>query len=157
MFLREDDERVPACTTARVLADGKLSSLLRQAVEDAQAIQDTPGYRLDMEAWHIIQDGTCLVCMAGAVMARTLGRPLEEMFTPASDETTTHAMWAINGMRQGAFLEAAGYVGLDRKRLRGGVYERTKGLVKEAFDHDIGRAPWEVYLRAASILEEAGL
>lgn len=38
---------------------------------------DDPAYILDMEVWHLPDEGVCHVCLAGAVMARTLNLPLE--------------------------------------------------------------------------------
>lgn len=53
-----------------------LSGLLRLAVKDARAIEKTAGYRLNMSKWvWPASDGVCEVCMAGAIMVRTMGGP----------------------------------------------------------------------------------
>lgn len=51
-----------------------LSGLLELAVQDAQKCEALPElYRLDMGQWHTPEAGVCVICMAGAVIAQTLG------------------------------------------------------------------------------------
>lgn len=56
----------------------KLWQLLELAINDAEALQNNPRYKLDMHAWHDgigisrLNPSVCYVCMAGAVMARQL-------------------------------------------------------------------------------------
>lgn len=73
----------------------KLSELISLAYEDAKQILRTPGYELNMDHWHrysayqwhghsmhTIERDTCYVCLAGAVMANTLGAPREKDLSP---------------------------------------------------------------------------
>lgn len=52
----------------------KPSALIRLAIEDLIAVEQSPKYRVDMESWHRagIMDDICNVCLAGAVIANSL-------------------------------------------------------------------------------------
>lgn len=47
------------------------SGKIEMALADLEVIEGLPNYAIDMETWHapIADDGRCLVCLAGAVMA----------------------------------------------------------------------------------------
>ena len=57
------------------------SALIRVALADLSAIEDDDRYVVDMEEWHrpVFYCGreVCHVCLAGAVLAQTLGAPRE--------------------------------------------------------------------------------
>lgn len=53
----------------------KLWQWIDAAEADALAVADDPEYILDMDVWHLLDEGVCSVCLAGAVMARTLQVP----------------------------------------------------------------------------------
>jgi len=85
----------------------KLYQLLELAINDAEALQNDPRYKLDMGAWH---DGThpknvdnaCHVCMAGAVMARQLNATITDNVTPSCyDVDIDNKLSAINQLRRG--------------------------------------------------------
>ncbi len=50
----------------------KPSELIRLALKDLEACELDPKYQINMDSWHAPIDGKCAVCLAGAVMARTL-------------------------------------------------------------------------------------
>ena len=53
----------------------KLWQWIDAAEVDALAVADDPAYILNMDVWHLPDDAVCHVCLAGAVMARTLQVP----------------------------------------------------------------------------------
>ena len=54
----------------------KLSDLLELALDDLETTEKDPRYMIDMGEWHTPTNGKCMVCLAGAVMAQTIGVPL---------------------------------------------------------------------------------
>lgn len=140
----------------------KLSELLRLAVRDAQAVEQRDGYRLDMLVFHEPRrGGSCAVCMAGAVIANTLeGDPSCDL-APADFDQDTWRLWAIDSMRQGAFVDALNELlhpnERDATRLDRRACNQARALVEAAYRRNINRAPWPVYLEAADILAKAGL
>jgi len=65
----------------------KLGDLIRLALSDLEACESTPGYLIEMDTWHKYSqnEDTCYVCLAGAVMANTLGVPRDVTETPKVD------------------------------------------------------------------------
>lgn len=168
MRLLLDDERTVAAGPAPILARN-LSGLLRQAVEDAIAVEALRGrgYALEMGFWHepineISDDGAqvCLVCMAGAVMVKRLNANEQTRVAPSDfDEVTKNALFAIDAMRLGQFWDAADIIGVKGGMSAAGLaaIARARCLVEDNIRFEINRAPWTVYEEAAQILEEGGL
>ncbi len=140
----------------------KLSALLRIAVEDAKAVSKDKRYRLNMGTYHTPNpaDGRCHVCMAGAVIAQRLGvRPTRSAHPASTPGMPRVQLRAIDDMRDGAFSTAIwrttgkwpAEIGLSD------VAFAASKAVEATFDNDHGRAHWRSYLKAARILEEAGL
>lgn len=156
MFNKEETDRAPAISTG--LADS-LSGLLRQAVEDAQAIERTPGYRLQMSRWHYPVGGLCEVCMGGAVMARRLGADKRSYLTLSNYRgEVADKLSAIDYLRVGSTDFAAQALGtyhsLSVDQMEALLeYER---LIRPELGSG-GLCPWGVYLEGADILEAAGL
>lgn len=165
MFLNEETDRVPACAPVkRPLAD-KLSGLLKQAIEDARAVEKLPGYVLSMNSWHDTDGtGTCYVCMAGAVMARSFGvsarrNGWNELRKRADLSNQDNAkLLAIDDMRLGYFSEAQRRIsGMSPRLIPGNVaFAEARRVVRDGWEDGLGRATWDAYLRAADILEAAG-
>ena len=149
----------------------KLSELLLLAVKDAKACEAMPDkYVLDMWDWHVpyvgdedVATGACHVCLAGSVIAQTLGASPENEAIPGDYDGDTHrALVAIDEMRRGDFMEALKTI-LARNNVDlsdeqhsaiGGV-ESTVSMAYDASDN--GRCPWHIYEQAAALLAEAGL
>jgi hypothetical protein len=141
-----------------------LSGLLRLAVADARKCAADKRFDLNMSNWVLKYKGArCEVCMAGAVMVKTLRlRPLGAGWTnalvlePGNCGENGRAMYAINAMRKGDFYGAAGYLNV---AVISHALGKAGRLVSRAFKNTrlVGRAPWNAYLRAAAILEAAGL
>ena len=140
----------------------KLSCLLRLSVADAQRCEADPQYVLNMLLWHQTRAGEprCQVCMAGAIMAQTLGTD------PHEEESVTwnrleaagldEKLMAVNDMRNGDFSFDVGLPGdLSDEQFAG--IGRARSIIKEAFQEGLRRAPWATYLEAADILEGVGL
>ncbi len=156
----------------------KYSELLRLAVWDAIATENTPGYVLDMTLWHELpedddvpvvgQEGLCRVCMAGAVLANTFHVPREMMCGPSyimrQDERASNALWAIDAMRCGLVPKELDHD--PRLRAEAMHVERILEPIRSHFEEmnaDDGdenweqRAPWSMYLHAADRMQVAGL
>lgn len=52
-----------------------LSGLVDLAARDIAAVHEDPDYRFMSLAWHSPMDGICHVCIAGAVLAKSVGLP----------------------------------------------------------------------------------
>lgn len=139
----------------------KMSDLLELAVRDAQAAE-AAGAILDMGTWYSA-NGTCRVCMAGAVLQQTIGFDRQVHIDHCDlrpvlcdqeglDEGIITALLAIDNMRCG---QAPDHFSDDEQR-------RAKPALDLIWDMNgtnrlKGRAPWDTYLKAAKMLREAGL
>ncbi len=140
----------------------KLSALLRLAVEDAQRIEKTPGYKLNMSVFHVggfRTDPLCHVCLAGSVMACRLGAAPQATYIPRDFAENVYQLKAIDCMRKGHFERAAEL--LDMKPTSEQL--EVMHLASEAVGYFNvsntleGRSEWASYIEAADILERAGL
>ncbi len=162
----------------------KLSDLLELAVRDVQKCEAEPArFKLHMGNWHKPDNGACVVCMAGAIMAQTIGVPDQEERSvfqglPCVDdvEPYRHALAAVNELRMSKIISAAKELDMPplsraqcaaadeasdliRRELPrseyGSDYDDVEDWdnVNEAHFH----APWETYLKAAAVLRQAGL
>ena len=97
----------------------KLSDLLELAIADARRL-DHARYTPMWMTWHRPRplDGKCMVCLAGAVIAGTLGcstrtsidiatsDSADPQSTTITDERWRRALWALDSAREGHWLEA---------------------------------------------------
>jgi hypothetical protein len=89
----------------------KPSDLLEVALRDLEAVEQDPKYRVRMDVWHEpakhIND-PCQVCLAGAVMAKSLETSNLVRRWPCdfSDKDTLRKLRALDDMRVGAVSEA---------------------------------------------------
>lgn len=88
----------------------KFSDLIEVALGDLKAVERSKQYRIGMnQDWHSPvhrDDGEeqyCIVCFAGAVMAKTLGIADEENVTPSdfTDQDTQNKLKALDDLREG--------------------------------------------------------
>ncbi len=143
----------------------KLSALLRLAVADAQAVEKLDGYTLDMGSWHMPAGhesnptpSKCSVCMAGAVMVRTLKAPRSRLVYPDKFRgVAADRLGAINDMRIGDMSLAHAKVSGEYLHHDDPKFAPAKALIVKYFDHNIDRAPWPAYELAAIELERLGL
>lgn len=159
MFFREDEDRAPAIAPKEKLAD-TLSGLLRQAVRDCQLVEKMPGYVLNMGVWHEELRGACHVCMAGAVMACTVGASRTERVFDVAKRTPgiQHRLEAINMMRGSSFASAYRdlYGSEPNEELRPKLWE-ISGIFAGHWMTERARFPWGLYEQAADKLEALGL
>lgn len=84
------------------------SALVRIACGDLHAAMRDPRYRVSMNFWHRPDkldepdNNTCAVCLAGAVMAKTLEVPLDRTAAPVDFDFDTHKkLNALDYLRAG--------------------------------------------------------
>lgn len=150
----------------------KLSSLLELAINDAQALARSKRFVLDMGRWLVaLPDDKCAVCLAGAVMSRTLetARPatgFEIGPYGGSYGKNKNKLLAINAMRTGDFFAAARELDIEYTDDQADAIQAARDVVKaEQEKHPLnggtsphpGRAPWRAYRRAIKVLRGAGL
>ncbi len=109
------DQTVTNNMNNRELAD-KPSDLLEQAMEDLEKIEKCQNYRINMRWWHIPtrdtttetnMDNACTVCLAGAVMACSLGAdPTKDIGPEYFGEPTALKLHALDSLRSGRVAEA---------------------------------------------------
>ncbi len=133
----------------------KMSALLRLAVKDAQAVEKSKKYVLAMGTWHEPYRNKCHVCLAGSVMAKSLGcSPDKELRPYDLPARTRDALLAVNEMRQGDFAGAARTLRLkDNHR----AIAAASALVDFYNGKDDLAPSWQHYLDAADFLERFGL
>lgn len=126
------------------------SELLSLAVKDARAVEKMKTRKLNMFAWHVpIKGYKCAVCMAGAVMDRSLGVDPKQSLAPGDlGKDNAYSLRLIDDLRRGV----------------GGLYLPSSlighpalQLIREHLNPRTGKAPWRIYLKAADMLEADGL
>lgn len=132
----------------------KPSALIRLAIADLEKCEASPNYVIDMDVWHgpcAAGSTPCHVCLAGAVMAGSLGYPAREDVCP-SDTEHTPKMEALDGLRIGEWGPALATLDIAPEKTPDGLTMFSPTPYKDdpaAFKADM--------LRAADIFEEAGL
>lgn len=101
-------------TEANQLPD-KPSELIRVALDDLKKCEASPGYRINMNNWHIpLGAGTCEVCLAGAVMAQSLGSsPRHDMSPPSFVGSESKKLRALDCFRMGDAWSGTNAMGFD--------------------------------------------
>lgn len=135
----------------------KPSALLRLAVNDCKKVQKMKTRKLQMLSWHHWSsiDNVCSVCMAGSIMDRTLKVDLKRNIIPADfDFDKQNKLHAVNEMRNGNFDSAFSL--LDMKDKYNYKINQISSFVSRNFCFFKNRAPWNIYLKAADMLEALG-
>ena len=102
---------------AKELLPKKPSVLLKLALKDLETCRNSPKYTIDMDYWFYTNGNECTVCLAGAVMAQTLGfDPMESPscgpYThPKISDTTRKKLLALNNFRMGNILTGLNRLG----------------------------------------------
>jgi len=92
----------------------KPSKLIRLALNDLAKVERSKSYSIYMGAWHTPIGPNCAVCLAGAVMAKTLETPISNEVGPLSfDVRTRYALEAIDDFRCGSVADGLETLGLD--------------------------------------------
>lgn len=128
----------------------KLSDLLDLAVKDCKICEKDDYYVLNMNSWHMYDGGLCYVCMAGAVMAQTMGVPFNHTTEMKEMPDEIYKKLShINTMRIGSIpLEDCD------QEIRRNFGNLIRPIYKE---EKTGRADWEHYTKAAEYLRSVGL
>lgn len=95
---------MPTETKPEPLSDVPSVAIL-QALEDLEACERDPRYEIHMNAWHEEEDGQCLVCLAGSVMAQRLGASVGEYLEPGDFERESNKLRALDNFRCGLVAE----------------------------------------------------
>ena len=84
----------------------KPSKLLKLALKDLKAVEADGRYMVDMEVYHTqLSEGVCSVCLAGAVMAFSLGAHREEGLSPRCfPGKLEYKLEALDHFRAGSIL-----------------------------------------------------
>jgi hypothetical protein len=101
----------------------KPSELIRLALADLVKCERSKKYRIHMSDWHV-PNSQCAVCLAGAVMAQTLGADITEERMPCDyDESLADPLNALNNFRVGNCTGA--FRTLDLGRHKGERFRRV--------------------------------
>jgi hypothetical protein len=85
----------------------KPSELIRLAIGDLVKCESDDRYRIKMTSWHFPVKGFCEVCLAGSVMANTLGCDIDRLLDPDDfDEGLTSKLNSLDWFRIGNINEA---------------------------------------------------
>lgn len=82
----------------------KPSALIRVALADLEKCEKDPRYEIEMDHWHQA-NGVCKVCLAGSVMAKSLGAEPSKGFGP-SDFDQDQKLRALDCFRTGWIKDA---------------------------------------------------
>jgi len=83
------------------------AKLLKLALDDMEVLMEDGRYEMDSGYWHAPDedDGVCAVCLAGAVIANTLGRapdkPVACLTTSELSDHNVNALRWLDAMRDG--------------------------------------------------------
>ena len=99
---------------AKPVLPKKLWQLASLALKDLAAVERSPKYEVNMWAWHrpVESRGSkvCHVCLAGAVMAKTLKVSQDEYCSPETSPSYNRALHAIDSLREGFVAHAYAYL-----------------------------------------------
>lgn len=147
-------ENLTSCSLEDKLAllPKKLSDLMLLALTDLEKCENaSEHYKIDMSIW-LSRNSHCTVCLAGAVMAQTLGAAdSNEVF-----DLHTNKFLALDAIRQGNFDAAFSY-------LNGSFSENLPPFYHNSFNDEIfayqyNKEDWWLHMQAiVGILQAEGL
>ena len=101
------------------------SELIRLALADLALCAADPNYRIDMYEWHNPQDdGVCQVCLAGAVMAKSLNAPPAAELYSSDFPENRKKIKALDAFQEGLVCGALAYLGHDLSNWGHGARDR---------------------------------
>lgn len=133
------------------------SALLNLALDDLELVEKNPAYTIDMMAWHRPNAKTCSVCLAGSVIAVSLGKkPTSNVMIGDLSGSDRRKLLALNAMRSGLPCLALRYLDIDKTdAAREYMTSKTYGSITP---YIINKAAFKSELRElAAELEKAGL
>jgi hypothetical protein len=96
----------------------KPSKLIQLALSDLDWVETDPRYAVDMASWHMPLPANyppkCLVCLAGAVMAHSLGAPPYAPLNPECyrEGGICEKLMALDALRRGSLAVGLGFMQL---------------------------------------------
>lgn len=129
------------------------SALIRVALADLAKVEAMPEkYEINMGDWHFPIGGRCSVCLAGSVMAMSLGAPPDQEFEPrdfsAGCEATYFKLKALDWFRTGKVQTGLMSIDIDHS------YVKDRSIAVYGWQPELFRSDME---QLASDLEAAGL
>jgi hypothetical protein len=104
----------------------RLSEFIRLGLHDLKLVERSRRYRVDMSSWHELGHGLenekiCFVCLAGAIMAKTLHTPIDQSLYLGNMDTVfgkrnTIKFQALDFLRCGNVGLAAELMGFSKRR-----------------------------------------
>ena len=91
----------------------KPSELIRLALADLALCAADPNYAIDMGQWHMPEYGVCRVCLAGAVIAKTLNATRAAELYPEDFPENRKKINALDDFRDGWVCSALDELGHD--------------------------------------------
>lgn len=102
----------------------KLWQLLQLALDDLKKVENDDKYSICMDLWHFPIDGVCEVCLAGAVMAKTLEADTMSQFHPSQfGSKLSCKLKALNFLRIGQMGLALTEMGYQENDIKGIDYK----------------------------------
>lgn len=101
--------------TKEVKLPNKPSELIRLALKDLKAVEKSKKYTISMNrAYHEPRDDApCIICFAGAIIAKSLKQPVDLQLDPADfDADTSCKLRALDSFRLGEINEGLDEMGL---------------------------------------------
>lgn len=116
----------------------KPSELIRMAIDDLEKVEADTKYSVRMGVWHSPSLDSCEVCLAGAVMAKTLETPVENFEYPTGFSATVHAkLGALDSFRSGHVIDAFVTLGYcDYDEVPGDILDVHKGVTVVSYEDD---------------------
>lgn len=153
------DVTLPAAT-ARRLPDLP-SQLIRVSLRDLRKVEKDEGYRVNMGDWHCGDEGLqpCEVCMAGAVMAKTLKVERSQNASPYSfDSSVAGKLLAIDFLRNGDVASAIDTLSVNHRQRHTRRRKMKDRGMRGVVDYHVDPARFRrEMLRLARDLEAVGL
>jgi len=114
----------------------KPSRLLSTALRDLELCEKDAKYEIEMWYYYHPNNGTCSICMAGAVMVKSLGQPrLQRSLAPYNFPGNETQLEAIDELRVGnvpGALKSLGYSSRLRRRKMPNYHGTTSKKFKAA-------------------------
>ena len=124
-------------TTPTTLPD-KPSALIRVALADLRKVERDKRYKVDMANWHEPGVDVCYVCLAGAVMAKSIRIDPKASCTPKGTEHSSK-LYALNRLREGRVGWAFHNLGIRDDGNKFDRYITVYSFDPEAFHADMNK------------------
>ena len=124
------------------------SKLIRLALADLAKCEEDPRYKVHMGEWHEPKGGVCSVCLAGSVIAQTIGTLPVVSCIPCFFDDEEMTLIALDALRNGDVSDAFDDLGLGESPID------DREITPYEDDHERFRTDME---ELANDLEKAGL